>query len=119
MLGIVAYGVVGNKVFAAVPRIPLDDSERILFTLALATAVLTFAVIEWASKESDKPSARSPQPWIRIDGTTALLLVGGLGSSLNEGWIVALVTAIMLSQVGLAVTLHLQRPEPNNMANTT
>lgn len=77
MLGIVAYGVVGNKVFAAVLRIPLDDSKRIQFTLALATAVLAFAVIEWASKESDEPSARSPQPWIRIAGAIALLLVGG------------------------------------------
>ena len=117
MAAITAYGVVGNKIFAAIPREPLDDTKRLLFTTALATAVLAYGIIEWSSKEKDEPLARSPQPWIRLGGAIALLAVGFLGSSLNAGWLVALVAAILLVQVVLDVTLRLQRPEPNSAQN--
>ena len=111
MAAITAYGVVGNKIFAALPRVPLDDTRRLLFTCALATAVLAYGLIEWASKEKDEPLARSPQPWIRLGGAAALLAVGFLGSSLNVGWLVALVATILLFQVVLDVATRLQRPE--------
>lgn len=112
LAAISAYGVVGNLIFAAKPLQPLDDTMRLLFTVALATAVLAYGLIEWASGEKDEPLARSPQPWIRILGATALLALGLFGTSLNVGWLVTLVVAILLLQVGLDVALRLQRPEP-------
>jgi low temperature requirement protein LtrA len=119
MMAITAYGVVGNKIFATLPRQPLDDTKRLLFTATLATAVLAYGIIEWASKEKEEPLARSPQPWIRLGGAAALLAVGLLGSSLNVGWLVALVAAILLIQVGLDVMLRLQRPEPDIVGVTS
>jgi low temperature requirement protein LtrA len=112
MAAITAYGVVGNKIFAATPRGPLDDPKRLLFTMTLATAVLAYGFIEWASKEKDEPLARSFQPWIRLTGAAMLLALGFFGSSLNVGWLVVLVTTILLSQVGLDVSARLRRPEP-------
>lgn len=118
MVAITAYGVVGNKIFAVTPRQPLDDTKRLLFTTALATAVLAFAAIEWASKEKDEPLARLPQVWIRIAAAAALLVLGLLGTALNVGWLVALVAAIFLVQIGLDVALRLQRPEPQLAQST-
>lgn len=112
LVAITAYGVVGNKIFAAQPQVPLDDAKRLLFTIALATAVLAYGIIEWASKEKDEPLSRSSQPWIRFGGAAALLALGFLGASLNVGWLVALVVAVLLIQVGLDVTTRLQRPNP-------
>jgi low temperature requirement protein LtrA len=112
LVAITAYGVVGNKIFAAQPQVPLDDAKRMLFTIALATAVLAYGIIEWASKEKDEPLSRSSQPWIRFGGAAALLALGFLGASLNVGWLVALVVAVLLIQVGLDVTTRLQRPNP-------
>jgi low temperature requirement protein LtrA len=117
MVAITAYGVVGNKIFAVTPRQPLDDTKRLLFTIALATAVLAYGIIEWASKEKDEPLSRSPQPWIRLAGAAALLALGFFGGSLNSGWLVGLVAAILLIQVGLDVYMRLQRPEPNETQN--
>ncbi|MGB3716691.1 MAG: low temperature requirement protein A [Candidatus Promineifilaceae bacterium] len=112
MAAITAYGVVGNLIFAAKPQVPLDDTKRILFTTALATAVLVYGVIEWTSMEKDEPLARSPQPWIHIGSAAALMVLGFFGGSLNVGWLVTLVAAVLLLQVGLDVTLRLQRPDP-------
>ena len=112
LTAITLYGVVGNKIFAVTPHVPLDDAKRLLFTTALAIAVLAYGVIEWASREKDEPLSRLPQPWIRIGGAAALLTLGIFGDSLNVGWLVLLVIAIMLLQVGLDVRLRLQRPEP-------
>jgi uncharacterized membrane protein YfcA len=112
MVAITAYGVVGNKIFAALPREPLADTKRLLFTVALALAVLAYGIIEGAAREKDEPLARSPQPWIRVGGAAALLLVGIFGHALNVGWLVAIVAAILLVQVVLDVMLRLQRPEP-------
>jgi len=111
LAAITAYGVVGNKIFAALPRIPLDDNERLLFTFALATALLAYGVIEWASKEKNEPLSRSPQPWIRFGGAVALLTLGFFGDSLNVGWLVTLVAAVLLIQVGSDIYLRLQRPD--------
>jgi hypothetical protein len=41
-----------------------------------------------------------------------LLALGILGGSLNVGWLVTCVVAIMLLQVGLDVAVRLQRPDP-------
>jgi len=117
MVAITAYGVVGNKIFAVTPRQPLDDTKRLLFTIALATAVLAYGAIEWATKEKDEPLSRSPQPWVRLVGAAALLVLGFFGGSLNSGLLVGLVAAILLVQVGLDVTMRLQRPEPDVTQN--
>lgn len=114
MVAITAYGVVGNQIFAARPLAPLDDAQRLLFTTALATALLAFSLIEWASQEKDEPLARSPQPWIRLGAAAALLLLGFMGRSLNVGWLVALVVAVLVLQVGLDVIVRLQRPDPED-----
>jgi len=114
LAAIVAYGVVGNKIFAVAPRAPLDDPERLLFTIALAIAVLAYGIIEWASKEKDEPLSRSPQPWIRLAGAAALLALGFFGVTLNVGWLVTLAFAILLLQVGLDISLRLRRPEPGD-----
>jgi low temperature requirement protein LtrA len=114
MVAITAYGVVGNQIFAARPRVPLDDAQRLLFTIALAIALLAFSLIEWASPEKDEPLARSPQPWIRLGGAAALLLLGFMGGSLNVGWLVVLVVAVLVLQVGLDVYVRLRRPDPED-----
>jgi len=111
LVAITAYGVVGNLIFAATPLTPLDDTKRLLFTTALALAVLAFGVIEWASNEKDEPLSRSAQPWIRFAGAAALLALGFLGGSLNVGWLVLLVVAILLLQLGWDVTVRLKRPD--------
>lgn len=111
MAAIVAYGVVGNKIFAAQPFIPLDDAQRLFFTVALATAILAFGLIEWASKEKDEPLSRSPQPWFRLAGAASILALGLFGHSLNVGWLVMLVVAVFLLLVGLDVFERLRRPD--------
>ena len=111
MVAITTYGVVGNLIFAETPLVPLDDTKRLLFTIALATAVLALGIIEWSSKEKDEPLARSHQISIRLGSSIVLLAIGFLGDSLNVGWLVLLVVAIMLLQVVLDVLMRLQRPE--------
>ena len=85
LLGITAYGVLGTKVFAAARGQPLDDHKRVLFTTALAIALLAYAVIEWAIKENEEPLTRRSQPWLRIGGAAVLLALGILGE-LFERW---------------------------------
>jgi uncharacterized membrane protein YfcA len=104
--------LVGNKIFAASTGQPLSDPKRLLFTTALATAVFAYGVIELASKEKDESIARTPQPWIRITSAAVLLALGFFGGSLNIGWLVTLVLAVLLVQVGLDVSKRLQRPIP-------
>jgi low temperature requirement protein LtrA len=103
LLAITAYGVVGNKIFASETGQALDDSKRILFTIALALALLAYGAIEWATKERGETLDRKPQPWVRIGGAAALLALGMLGSGLNVGLLVLLVVTIFVIQVGLDV----------------
>jgi low temperature requirement protein LtrA len=111
LAAITAYGVVGNKIFAADPTEPLSDDKRLLFTAALATAVLAYGTIEWASKEKSDPSSRRPQPWVRLGSAAALIALGLLGASLNAGLLVALVVAVFLFQVGLDTYARLSTVE--------
>jgi low temperature requirement protein LtrA len=111
LVGITAYGVLGTKVFAAMRGEPLDDHKRLLFTTALALALLGYAVIEWAIKENEEPLARHSQPWLRIGGAAALLALGIWGGSLNVGVLVTLVVTVFLLQVGLDVYRRTQRPD--------
>jgi low temperature requirement protein LtrA len=108
LLGITAYGVLGTKVFAAVRGEPLDDHKRILFTTALAIALLAYAVIEWALKENEEPLSRRTLPWLRIGGAAALLALGIWGGSLNVDVLVSLVAAVFFLQVSFDVYKRLQ-----------
>ena len=108
LLGITAYGVLGTKVFAAARGEPLDDHKRLLFTTALAIALLAYAVIEWALKENDEPLTRRSQPWLRIGGAVVLLTLGIWGGSLNVTVLVSLVVTVFLLQVGFDVYKRLQ-----------
>ena len=112
LMGITAYGVLGTKVFAATRGVPLDDNKRLLFTTALAIALLAYAAIERAIKENDEPLTRQPQSWLRIGGAAVLLALGVFGGSLNVGVLVTLVVAVFLLQVGFDVYRRLQRPDP-------
>ncbi len=65
--------------------------------------MLLHGIIEWTYEEKDEPLGRSPQPWLRLGGAISLLAMGDLGGSLGVGWLVTLVIAILLLQVGLDV----------------
>ena len=90
----------------------LTSHKRLLFTIALAIALLAYAAIEWANKENDEPLSRRSQPWLRIGGAAVLLALGIFGGSLNVGVLVTLVVAVFLLQVGFDVHRRLQRPDP-------
>jgi hypothetical protein len=103
LLGITAYGVVGNKIFASETGQALEDSKRLLFTIALALALLTYGAIEWTTKEKGEALDRKPQPWVRIGGAVALLALGFWGGGLNVVVLVLLVVTLFAIQVGLDV----------------
>ena len=111
LLGITAYGVVGNKIFASETGQALEDSKRLLFTIALALALLAYGFIEWTTKEKGEALDRKPQPWVRIGGAVALLALGFWGGGLNMGVLVLLVFTIFIIQVGLDVYKRLS-PAP-------
>jgi low temperature requirement protein LtrA len=117
MVAITAYGVMGNHLFGTMPNAQLEVGQRLLFTSALATAVLTFGLIEYASKEKEEPLARSSQPWMRISVAAMLLAIGLFGNTLTAAWLVTIVAFILLLQVGLDVSARLQRPEPELAQN--
>ena len=112
LAAITAYGVVGNMIFSATPRQPVPDPQRLLFTTTLATAVLAYGLIEWASREKEEALTRSPRPWIRVLGAALLLALGLFGGSLNVGWLAFFAVSILLVQVALDVRFRLQRPLP-------
>jgi low temperature requirement protein LtrA len=111
LVAITAYGVAGNKLFSSLPGEPLTDEKRLLFTIALALALLAYGVIEWASREKEEPLSRKPQPWVRIGGAAALLALGIWGGNLGVGMLVTVVVAILFVQVGLDVYMRLKRPD--------
>ena len=111
LAAIIAYGVVGNMIFSTAPRAPLAQDQRLLFTTALALALLAYGAIEWASREKEEPLYRQPQPWARIGGAAGLLALGIWGGTVNAGFMVTIVVSILLFQVGLDVYARLQQPE--------
>ncbi|MGD2078147.1 MAG: low temperature requirement protein A [Chloroflexota bacterium] len=112
MAAITLYGVIGNQIFAQRPGAPLTEIERILFIAALAVALLAYGIIEWASSERDEPLSRPAQPWLRVIGAAALLVLGFFAASLNVDWLVLVVMGILLIQVVLDARQRLLRPEP-------
>jgi low temperature requirement protein LtrA len=109
LAAITAYGVVGNKVFAAAPGEVLADEKRLLLCFTLAVAVLALGVIEWASREKDGPMAREPQLWVRTISAMVLVGLALWGGPLNVGLLVALIALVFLVQVGLDIYARLRR----------
>lgn len=100
---ITAYGVVGTKVFAALPGEALSQEKRMLLGVALAIAVLSLGIIDWASPESSGPLSRRPHLKIRIAAAVILLLLIPVGGLINVGWLVTLVALVLVVQVGIDI----------------
>ena len=112
LVAITAYGVVGNKIFAATLGQALEREQWLLFTLALSIALLAFSVIEWAAREKEEPRSRPPLPLVRLGGAVALLAIGFLLGDQNVGIQVTAVATILVIQVGLDVYRRLQGSDP-------
>jgi low temperature requirement protein LtrA len=118
LVAITAYGVVGNKIFGVTSAEPLADEKRLLFTFALASALLAYGAIEYASKEKVEPGARGPQPWLRFGSAAALLALGIWGASLSVTLLVTAVVSILLLNVGLDIYARLRQPAPETAPGT-
>jgi len=112
LAAITAYGVVGTQVFSTAAGQPLDDPKRLLLTTALATALLAFGAIEWASGEREETLARRPQTWIFIAGAASLLALGIWGGALNAGIQVTIVASVFVLQVSLDIYKRLRHSDP-------
>ncbi|MFC2026270.1 low temperature requirement protein A, partial [Chloroflexota bacterium] len=117
LAAITAYGVVGNKVIALMPGEALSDPKRWLFCTALAVAVASTAVIEWASREGDDAMSRRPQILFRCLGALALLAVAILGGGLSVPLLVVIVAGIVIFLVGLDVSWRLLNPVLDSETN--
>ena len=107
LCAITAYGVVGTKVFAAVPGEILGQEKRLLLCIALAIAVLALGVIDWASPEGSSRFFRRPHLNIRIAAAILLLLLAPVGGFINVGWLVTLVAVVLIVQVGIDIATRL------------
>jgi low temperature requirement protein LtrA len=105
---ITAYGVVGTKVFAAVPGEILSQEKRLLLSFALAMAVLALGIIDWATPEENGRLSRRPTLNIRIVAALVLLLLAPLGGQINVGWLVTLVTLVLVAQVSIDIWQRLR-----------
>jgi low temperature requirement protein LtrA len=118
LVAITAYGVVGTKIFSVTSAEPIADEKRLLFTIALAIALLAYGAIEYASKEKAGPAARQPQPWLRFGSAAALLALGIWGASLSVTLLVTAVVSILLLNVGLDIYARLRQPAPETALGT-
>jgi low temperature requirement protein LtrA len=106
---ITAYGVVGTKIFAALPGDILSQEKRMLFGIALAIAVLALGIIDWASPEDDGRLSRRPHLNIRIFAALVLLLLALFGGQITVGWLVTLVASVLVVQVGIDIWLRTRK----------
>ena len=107
---ITAYGVAGTKIMALIPGEALSDPKRWLFCGALAVAVASTAVIEWASREKTDTMSRGPQIYQRLIGALLLLLLALLGGSLSVPLLVIIVVGIIITLVGLDISWRMRNP---------
>ncbi len=75
---ITAYGIVGTKLFAALPVEILSQEKRLLFCIALAVAMLALGVIDYSSPEGSGRFSRHNHLKIRIVAAGALLRNGNI-----------------------------------------
>jgi low temperature requirement protein LtrA len=112
---ITAYGVVGTKVFAALPGEILSLEKRLLLCTALAIALLALGIIDWASPEGGERFSRRSHLAIRVVAAIVLLLLAPIGGVINVGWLVTLVALVLVVQVGIDIWL---RTRSRGMAKT-
>ncbi len=110
LAAITAYGVVGNKVFVAIPGEALPDAQRLLLCISLAVAVLALGLIEWSAREKPGERARAPHITIRVVSAALLVLLGVFGAGLTVGMLLPLVVAVLVIQVALDVYWRVYRP---------
>lgn len=110
LAAITAYGVVGNKIIALVPGEALSDPKRWLFCGALAVAVASTAVIEWAARENPGAMSRKPQIYVRLLGALLLLLLALIGGALSVPILVIVTASIIIILVGLDISWRLRSP---------
>ena len=110
LAAITAYGVVGNKLMALVPGETLSDPKRILFCGALALAVASTAVIEWATAEQSGSMSRQPQISFRLIGALILIALAIWGGGLGAPALAGIVAIIIVILVGLDITWRLRNP---------
>jgi low temperature requirement protein LtrA len=103
LAAIIAYGVVGTKVFVAGPGEILSQEKRVLLCVALAIVVVALGIIDWASPEQEGPFSRSSQLAIRLASALVLLLVAAVGGAISVGWLITLVALVLVIQVGIDV----------------
>ena len=115
LAAITAYGVVGTKVFAALPGEILSQEKRLLLCAALALALLALGIIDWASPEGDERFSRRSHLSIRVVAAVVLLLLAPIGGLINVGWLVTLVALVLVVQVGIDIWL---RTRNRGMAET-
>ena len=110
LAAIAAYGVVGNKVYVAIPGEVLADEKRLLLCISLAVAVLALGLIEWSAREIPGERARAPHGIIRAVSAAVLLLLGVFGAGLNVGLLLLLIVAVLVIQVGLDIYWRVNNP---------
>lgn len=111
LCAITAYGVVGTKVFAALPGEVLSQEKRMLLGVALATALLALGVIDWASPEKGNPFSRRSHFTIRMVAAAIMLLLAFLGGQMGVGLLISLVMMVMVIQVGIDIGLRLRNKD--------
>ena len=119
LAAITAYGVVGNKVFVALPGEPLADDKRLLLCISLAIGVLALGIVEWASPEKAGPRSRPHQMVIRIVSAIVLLGLAIAGGQLGAGLLVSLIALIFLIQVGLDVYMRVVKNQAESAQDLT
>ena len=110
LAAITAYGVVGTKIMALIPGEALSDPKRWLFCGALAVAVASTAVIEWAAHEKTEVMSRRPQIYPRLFGALLLLLRAFFGGGLSVPLLVIITASIVIALVGLDISGRLNNP---------
>jgi len=111
LAAITAYGVVGKKVMALAPGEALSDPKRWILCSALAVAILSTGVIEWAAREqSGEAMSRRPQGRLRVVGALLLVALAIWGGGLSAPLLITIVAAILVGLVGLDVTWRLRNP---------
>ena len=110
LAAITAYGVIGNKIIALIPGEALSDPKRWLFCGALAVAVASTAVIEWAAREEDDAMSRAPQVLLRGLGALVLIVLAIFGAGLAVPIFVALVASVIVVLVVFDISWRLRNP---------
>ena len=113
LAAITAYGVIGNKIIALIPGEALSDPKRWLFCGAMAVAIASTAVIEWAAREKEEAMSRPPQIQLRAIGAVVLIALATFGAGLAVPLFVTLVSLVIIILVAFDISWRLRNPLPD------